>query len=119
MYRARVRDLAVPPAYPAHLSAPRSLQVRVGGGAAPSCRAEPSRADLPEPSAEPPADLLSELSAARSCLQATASGGCGVQCLENRRTQPASGREEKKEDNFFLKTTKKQERERDGLEMKG
>lgn len=30
-------------------------------------------------------------SAARSCLQATASGGCGLRCLARRRTQRANG----------------------------
>lgn len=42
-----------------------------------------------QPCIELPADLLSQLSAARSCLRAAASGGCGVRCLENARTHAA------------------------------
>lgn len=42
MYRARVRDLAVPPAYPAHLSAPRSVSAAALLPAAEPSRAEPT-----------------------------------------------------------------------------
>ena len=60
-------------------------------------------------SIELPADLLSVLSAARSCLRAAASRGCGVRCLENRHGRGRSKDQERR---------KEREREREREEEK-